>query len=158
MSNRAEISNLEDGNTTFLGGKFFPQDLINTCLARDPKGILFGPSNNGIPSLPLSSTEQGRLRTILDDRIRGKKLLLCSGGADPLVPYDQSIPFLEVFKDAVTGWYADGGITVDDRVYEGIGHKFSADMVTDAVMFLVNAVAEGPRRKAEGGGKDRAKI
>ncbi|KAK5992192.1 hypothetical protein PT974_05593 [Cladobotryum mycophilum] len=149
MNSRAKTSSLDCGETGFLGSKYFPPDLINTCLARDPKGIIFG--TQPIPSLPLSSADQDRIRKILDGRIRGKKLLLCSGGADKLVPYQNSVPFLEVFKDAVgaSGWYGDGRVSVDDRVYEGIGHKFSAQMVNDAVAFLVEAVAEGPRHKRD---------
>jgi hypothetical protein len=40
-------------------------------------------------------------------------------------------------------------VELDDRVYEGVGHKFSADMVKDAVRFLVNAVEKGPRGKSQ---------
>lgn len=86
------------------------------------------------------------MRDILDSRIRGKRLLVCSGANDRLVPYANSQPFLTLLKDALDGWYSDAGVVLEDRVYEGVGHSFSKDMVQDAVAFLVNAVAEGPRR------------
>ncbi|RGP80553.1 hypothetical protein FLONG3_1292 [Fusarium longipes] len=148
MSDRAAQANLDCG-AGFVGSKYFPKDLIGTCSSHDPKTLLFGTSP--IPSGALSSTEQTRLRAILDERIRGKKLLLCSGGDDALVPYANAKTFVTMLKEAVgeKGWYRDGGVELDDRVYEGVGHKFSADMVEDAVKFLVNAVAKGPRGKSQ---------
>lgn len=144
MSDRGKTSNLKhDG--PFLGSKYFPPSLIQTCHQHDPKALLF--STNPIPSLPLPPAEQARLQPIFDSRIRGKKLLLCSGGADKLVPYANGEAFVRVLKDAVEGWYADGGVTVDDRVYEGVGHRFDKDMVEDTVRFLVEAVEAGPRKK-----------
>ncbi|KAL4723644.1 hypothetical protein ACLX1H_009286 [Fusarium chlamydosporum] len=146
MSDRAAQANLDCG-ADFIGSKYFPKDLVCTCSSHDPKSLLFGTSP--IPSGPLSNAEQARLRTILDERIRGKKLLLCSGGDDALVPYANTKPFVTMLKEAVgeKGWYRDGAVELDDRVYEGVGHKFSADMVEDAVRFLVNAVEKGPRGK-----------
>ncbi|KAL7796062.1 Alpha/Beta hydrolase protein [Trichoderma ceciliae] len=155
LSSRAAASKLDCGEAGFLGSKYFPTDSIATVRKRDPKGILFG--TNAIPSLPLSSAEQDRLREILDSRIRGKRLLLCSGVADELVPYAKSEPFIRVLEDAVSGWYADGGVDVDNRVYEGVGHRFAADMVNDAVAFLMQAVAEGPRRSKDAA-ESRAKM
>ncbi|KAL7892157.1 hypothetical protein HDV63DRAFT_176975 [Trichoderma sp. SZMC 28014] len=143
MASRAELSKLDCGETGFLGSKYFPADSVATARRFDPKGILFG--TDAIPALPLSTAEQDRLRSILDSRVRGKKLLLCSGGADELVPYSKGEAFIRLLKDAAGGWYADGGVEVDDRVYEGVGHRFVADMVNDAVAFLMRAVAEGPR-------------
>lgn len=145
MTSRAELSKLDYGETGFLGSKYFPADSVATARRFDPKGILFG--TDAIPALPLSSTEQDRLRSIFDSRVRGKKLLLCSGGADELVPYSKGEAFIRLLKDAAGGWYADGGVEVDDRVYEGVGHRFAADMVNDAVAFLMRAVAEGPRQR-----------
>lgn len=135
-----------------LGSKYFPRDLLSVCQNWDPKSIAFGANGAPVPSLPLPSSEQARLRDVFDARIRGKKLLACSGGNDKLVPYARSLPFLAVLKDAVDGWYKDGQAVIDDRVYPGVGHKFSADMVKDAISFLVDVVGEGPR------GRRKAKI
>jgi hypothetical protein len=149
MSSRAALAELDTGGS-FIGSKYFPQSLVEVCLANDPKGILFG--TQPVPSLPLSSNEQNRLREILDRRVRGKKLLLCSGTDDKLVPYANGKAVIEVLKDAAgSGWYKE--MSVDDRVYDGVGHAFSKDMVEDAVQFLVEAVERGPRSK-----KDRAHI
>ncbi|KAF5662177.1 hypothetical protein FHETE_8067 [Fusarium heterosporum] len=148
LTDRAAQANLDCG-AAFVGSKYFPKDLIQTCSLHDPKTLLFGTSP--IPSSPLSNTEQARLKLILDEHIRGKKLLLCSGGDDALVPYEKTKPFATFLKEAVgeKGWYRDGGVEMDDRVYKGVGHKFSADMVEDAVRFLVNAVEKGPRGKGQ---------
>lgn len=137
-----------------MGSKYFPADTIAAIRKSDPKGILFG--TDPVPSLPLPQAEQDRLRKIFDGRIRGKKLLLCSGAADELVPYKHAQPLIGVLKDAAEGWYRDGGLEVDDRVYEGVGHKFSAEMVGDAVEFLVRVFGEG--RRGRDGGEARAKM
>ncbi|KJZ73880.1 hypothetical protein HIM_06773 [Hirsutella minnesotensis 3608] len=61
--------------------------------------------------------------------------------------------------DAAQGWCRDddGGapFELDDRVYEGVGHWFSAAMVEDAVGFLVRVVDEGPRAR---GAERRARM
>ncbi|KAG6142619.1 hypothetical protein E4U38_005202 [Claviceps purpurea] len=131
----------------FLGSVYFPSDLVTEIQKVDPKARLFGATAAPPPSPPLPASEQDRLRDLLDAKVRGKKVLVCSGGDDKLVPYARSAPLLAVLKDAVRpgGWYEDGGFVLEDRVYEGVGHKFSEDMVRDSVKFLVRIVSEGPR-------------
>lgn len=148
MKDRAASSELDCG-ASFLGSKYFPPDVIAACLTQDPKAILFGTS--AVPTVPLPTTEQARLRPLLDARVRGKRLLLCSGAEDKLVPYVNGQPLIEVLKEAVgkEGWYREGKVVLEDRVYEGVGHRFSAAMVEDAVRFLVDAVEAGPRGRRE---------
>lgn len=45
-------------------------------------------------------------------------------------------------KDATGkgGWYEDGGVYVEDLIYEGVGHEFSAGMLEDATRFICNLV------------------
>lgn len=131
----------------FLGSLYFPSDLVAKIQQVDPKAMLFGATAAPPPSPPLPTSEQARLRDLLDAEVRGKKVLVCSGGDDKLVPYAQSAPLLAVLKDAVRpgGWYEDEGFVLEDRVYEGVGHKFSEDMVRDSIKFLVRIVSEGPR-------------
>lgn len=146
MGDRAAEARLDAG-ASFLGSRYFPPDLIATCLAHDPKAILFG--NKPTPSTTPSSSEQSRLRSILESRVRGKRLLLCSGAEDALVPYANSKPLASLLKEATgeSGWCRDAGVVIDDRVYDGVGHRFSAAMVEDAVRFLVKSVEKGPRKK-----------
>ena len=150
MHDRAKLSKLPFGGK-FFGGKYFPQDLITACLNHDPKGILFGMSP--IPPAPLSSTEQERIRPLLDQSIKGKKILCQFGKVDKLVPYANATAFLEVMEDATKTWYKDGGVRLEHVVYEDVGHAFSAEMVEDAVKFLVEVVEEGPRDRSSEGQK-----
>lgn len=145
MSDRAIKAGLDCGKD-FLGSKYFPSPLVHTARTYDPKAALF--SANPLPKLPLSDDERTRLADLLDARgLRGgprggKPLLLLSGQTDQLVPHRNTRPFVEVLA-------AVGGVSVDDRVYEGVGHAFSGDMVRDAVAFLVKAAVEGPRGEAQ---------
>lgn len=145
MKDRARLSKLEsytkDDGASFLGSKDFPKALIESINTTDPKGILF--STSEIPP-SLTKSEQQRIGSILDSKIKGKSILVCSGAVDKLVPYHCSEPFLTFLKSAVEDWYKDGDVMIDDRVYEGVGHKFSDDMLDDAVRFIGDVVARSP--------------
>ncbi len=153
MSNRARKSKrpswlASDGGATFLGSRDFPRSLVASAAKRDPKGMLFG--TEAVPTQQsLSQQDQARLRAVLDRTLAGKRLLLCSGADDKLVPYACSEPFLDFLKQAAGGWYADGDVVVDDRLYKGVGHAFAPEMMGDAVHFLVEAVAEVDNRTAQ---------
>jgi hypothetical protein len=146
MRDRARLSKLatysaEDDGASFAGSKDFPPALVEACKKLDPKGILFGTSAVPAPGTT-SEAEQERLRTILDEKVKGKKFLVCSGGDDKLVPYRCSQPFMDWFKDAAKTWYADGNVYVEDNVYAGIGHSFSSEMVQDAIRFVLDVVGD----------------
>ncbi|KAL2266277.1 hypothetical protein VTJ83DRAFT_5629 [Remersonia thermophila] len=145
LTDRARLSKLStfsasDAGASFLGSKDFPPSLVESCKAHDPKGILFGtspiPDPDGGPG-GATAEQAAAAQKVLRERLAGKKLLLCSGGADKLVPYRCSEPFMKWLKRAA----ASEGVLVDDRVYPGVGHVFGADMITDAVRFVVDAVA-----------------
>lgn len=149
MTDRAKLSKLStysksDSGASFLGSKDFPDALVASCKKYDPKGILFG---TGEISFPTSDAEKERLKPILDSRVRGKKFQILSGGADKLVPYAKSKPFLDFFKSASTTWYKEGGISVEDIVYPEAGHEFNAEMMKDAVRFIVDAVSEADTKR-----------
>jgi hypothetical protein len=143
MSDRARLSKLQtytsSNGANFLGSKDFPSALVASIQKWDPKGLLFGLGN--IISDP-SAEGQSRLRKILDSKIKGKSVLICSGGADELVPYHASAPFIDFLKKATKGWYSDGNVYVEDNVYQGIGHAYSDGMSIDAHRFLCD-VMEG---------------
>ncbi|CAM1500558.1 Fc.00g097200.m01.CDS01 [Cosmosporella sp. VM-42] len=156
MSDRAKTANLDCGDAFFCSN-YFPRSLVDTCLRVDPKGYLFGALP--IPDLPLSTSEKARLRPILDEKIMKKKLLLCSGEDDNLVPYANSTPILNFLKDAVEGWHKEGGVVMEDRIYAGVGHRFSKGMVEDAVRFLVGVMEDRLCEKEEKGqASERPKI
>jgi len=137
MTDRARLSKLETYTASkgadFLGSKDFPTDLVSSIRKWDPRGLLFGLDEiNPNPS----TSEQDRLRKILDSKIKGKSVLVCSGGDDKLVPYHSSAPFMTFLKNATKGWYRDGSVYVEDNVYTGVGHATSPEMVKDSSRFL----------------------
>lgn len=121
----------------FLGSKDFPSALVAQCAQFDPKGIVFG--TNDVVEAP-SEPEQAQLRQILDKHVKGKRLLMTSGGDDKLVPWRCSEPFTKFFTKAAEGWYKDSGLVLDNRIYAGTGHECSPQMVVDAVSFVVEVV------------------
>ena len=144
MTNRAKNADLETYTkglgASFLGSKDFPSALVTSVKKWDPKGLLFGTSE--VPA-ELSSSEQSRVRALLDSSIKGKRILVCSGGDDKLVPYRCSRPLVELLTAATGkgGWYEDGGVYIENNVYNGVGHQFSPGMVKDAVRFVTDTLA-----------------
>lgn len=123
MSDRARLSKLESytssNGANFLGSKDFPKALVASVQKFDPKGKIFGTSE---VKVQLSQDEQKQIRHVLDSTIRGKRVLVCSGGDDKLVPYHCSEPFMDFLKAATSTWYNDGNVYVEDNVYPGVGH------------------------------------
>ena len=147
MTDRARLSKLEtytsSNGANFLGSKDFPKALVSSIKKWDPRGILFGTSE--VTPNP-SEGQQAHLRHILDVKLKGKSLLVCSGGDDKLVPYHCSEPFMDFLKNATSGWYKDGNVYVEDNVYPGIGHAFSEGMVNDTARFVSDTVTGTPHR------------
>ncbi|KAE9378102.1 hypothetical protein N431DRAFT_541661 [Stipitochalara longipes BDJ] len=149
MTDRAQLSKLEtyksSNGARFLGSEDFPKALISSVKKWDPRGLLFGTSEiNPNPS----EKEQVRLRQILNSKIKGKQILVCSGGDDKLVPYHCTEPFMKFLKNATSGWYQEGNVYVEDNVYSGIGHAYSEDMVKDTTRFVSNILTGAPAKPA----------
>jgi len=145
MTDRARLSKLEtyksSNGAEFLGSKDFPTALISSTQKCDPRGLLFGTSEiNPNPS----EKEQARLGQILDSKIKGKQILVCSGGDDKLVPYRCAEPFMKFLNNATSGWYKGGNVYVEDNVYPGIGHAYSEGMVNDTTRFVSDILAGTP--------------
>ncbi|KAH6636798.1 hypothetical protein F5144DRAFT_646342 [Chaetomium tenue] len=158
LADRARLSKLstystQDAGASFIGSNDFPPSLVDACNKFDPKAIFFGASP--VPDAKESTSNDETAKEILRARLQGKKFLLCSGGEDKLVPYRCSEPFLQWFKKAAGSWFKEEDVLVDDRVYPGVGHTFSSDMVTDSVQFVVDAVADADRRISVGGDEQR---
>ncbi|ERS99386.1 uncharacterized protein SPSK_04343 [Sporothrix schenckii 1099-18] len=146
MVERARLSKLAtykaaaEGGPPFLGSRDFPAALVGSVLKRDPKGIVFGTNAAVWPS---TAAGEKAVHDTLQKHVVGKQFLVCSGGADKLVPYKNGKSFLDVFKKAAATW-PDLGLSVTDRIYDGIGHQFSSAMVVDAIQFVVETVADAP--------------
>ncbi|KAG9245281.1 hypothetical protein BJ878DRAFT_541434 [Calycina marina] len=142
MSDRARLSKRETSvastGTNFFGSEDFPQALVASVQKYDPKGMLFGASD--VECHP-SASERKRLRGQLDAKIKNKRLLLCSGAVDRLVPYHCAEPFIGFLKTATTGWYEDGSVYVEDNVYEGVGHEYTEAMIVDITRFISDSIA-----------------
>lgn len=124
---------------SFIGSADFPPALVAQCAQFDPRAIVFGTGLVVVDEVP-AEDEQLRLRAVLDRTVRGKRFLLCSGGADKLVPWRCSDAFTRFLVGAAEGWYKESGLKVDNRVYDGVGHECSDGMVVDALRFLVAEV------------------
>ncbi|OAR00866.1 hypothetical protein LLEC1_02737 [Akanthomyces lecanii] len=139
LKNRAQRSKLPlDG--PFFGGVYFPDELVEKCLQRDPKTFVFGTAET--KPLRILPTDESEMKSVFDETIRGKSLLVCSGQEDELVPYAISQPFLEFLQTSVkeNGWYASGNVRVDNKVYQGVGHEFSQEMAHDAIDWIMDVV------------------
>ncbi|EPE05652.1 hypothetical protein F503_08183 [Ophiostoma piceae UAMH 11346] len=146
MADRARLTKLPSyvaatESRPFFGSHDFSTALVDSCRKHDPKGIVFGLDT---PAWPAPGTEEEeRLHSTLKRHLTGKRLLVCSGGADKLVPYRCVDPFMSVFKKAADTW-PDLSLTVINNIYDGIGHSFSSAMVQDAVEFVVETVSAAP--------------
>lgn len=146
MSQRAQNGKLETAGRDFLGSKDFPKGLVEAVEKYDPAGLLLGEldvvtaeDHKHEPS----EAEQKRIKPLLRDTLGGKRILCLSGGADKLVPYSQSEPFLDWLKKAIKkdGWAGDLDIALEDIVDEKAGHEYSAKMRTEAVRFISETLA-----------------
>jgi pimeloyl-ACP methyl ester carboxylesterase len=153
LSDRARLSKLPSWTVstppgaTFIGSQDFPPALVDAVRQYDPAGLFLGPLSarpRSLTSGPAAGEAQAGLRSLLDATLRGKRILCLSGGADKLVPYASSADFLAWLKAAIApgSWYADGGVVLEDEVFEGVGHELSAGMVAASLRFITQALEE----------------
>ena len=64
-----------------------------------------------------------------------------AGGADRLVPYKCSQPFIRWFQRAVQpGRWSDVTIVFEDLVFQNVGHEMSPEMASKASQFLKDSM------------------
>ena len=147
MCDRARLSKLKTWTDSsppgsrFLGSKDFPKGLVDAIERWDPAGLFSKElgSSTGSDSLHQpSEEEQNRLVPLMRRCLQGKRILNLAGGADKLVPYKHSEPFLAWLKKAIArnGWFGDGGVLLEDVVFDGVGHEMSEGMVKEVLRFL----------------------
>jgi len=156
MSNRARLSKLKTWTDTsppgskFLGSADFPDSLVQAVEMYDPTGLCLGtePHTKASYDQDPSPDERGRLIPLLKRSLGGKRILNLAGGADKLVPYKHSEPFMKWLKRAVSphGWFKDGGVFVEDIVFDGVGHEMSPGMLKEALRFIEESL-EGDSSK-----------
>ena len=155
MSDRARLSKLDTWTSTvppgsrFIGSEDFPHGLVDAVEKCDPARYFLGPAahrtNINFSKEP-SDLEKKRLIPILRDSLQGKRILNLAGGADKLNPYYCSRPFLQWLKTAtsVNGWFSQGGVVMEDIVFDGVGHEMTLPMVKEIVRFVARSLENLP--------------
>ena len=152
--NRASYHGTTPKGSSFLGSADFPQKLIRFVESYDPVGFLLGNVKERIkeatfkPPTPLEMMTHVRPR--MAKHLRGKHILNIAGGADTLVPYSASAPFLRWLKSANMGWFRGHGLVLVDSIHPGIKHDVSIKMVKEATQFITASLqGQGQGRSSE---------
>jgi pimeloyl-ACP methyl ester carboxylesterase len=110
MNHRAGKSRLQ--NWTLGACEYFPRSLMEVVKRVDPAAM-------GVEKAA--------------EKLRGKKVLCLSGGADKMVPYECQKGFLEELKKREE-------VEVTDVVYEGVGHECTPTMVEELAKWVRGVV------------------
>lgn len=155
MSDRARLSKRKSWKessppgATFLGSADFPNSLIDAVEKWDPAGLFLGPvrerTDETYTRLPSETDKSQNIISLLKSTLAGKRILNLAGGADKLVPYHRSEPFLKWLKGTIApaasgGWFGDGNVYLEDRVFEGVGHAATGEMLDVANRFIVDTL------------------
>lgn len=160
MSDRARLSKLATWTGTtppgssFLGSTDFPKGLVEAVERYDPAGLLLGEiasRNDDVYDRDPPASEQKRLLPLMKRCLQGKRILNMAGGADKLVPYKCGEPFLRWLKNATdsNGWFSEGGVVLEDIVFDGVSHEMSPEMLKEAHRFVIEALDQTPTETVE---------
>lgn len=160
MKDRAAKSHLKSWEDTsppgsgFLGSVDFPQDLVEAVMTADPAASILRSAtldeDGGFLQQP-SAAETCRINSAMK-RLTSKSVLNMSGGADKLVPYTCSQPFLK-FLEKAKGSSHDVHAPFDivDKVFDGVGHECTTPMMDEAESFIEQKLIKlNPLFSAEG--------
>lgn len=151
MSDRARLSKRktwtesDPPGATFLGSTDFPDGLVRAVEKYDPAGLLLNEvsarSKENYGREP-SEEEKKRLMPLMKSTLQGKRILNLSGKVDKLVPYKCGEPFIKWLENATApnGWFSDGGLVLENIVFEGVGHEMSPAMLTEALRFITQTL------------------
>ncbi|MCJ1388987.1 hypothetical protein MMC18_001840 [Xylographa bjoerkii] len=156
MSDRARLSKLETWTETtppgssFLGSVDFPTSLVKAVERYDPAGMCLGVvsrSEEAFDQAP-SPERQRDLVPLLKHCLEGKRIMNLAGAADKLVPYAQAEPYLRWLKRAIGphGWFKEGQVTLEDIVFDGVGHEMSPDMLQASIRFIEESLESIPAK------------
>lgn len=138
MTDRAAKSKLktwtssDPPGSTFLGSEDFPKALLEAIAKYDPAGFLVPGLD---PGTNLSPEQALQFKQRLQQHLNGKRILNLSGADDKLVPYAAGEPFLTLLKKTISE-DATLDIAIDDRIFDGVGHSFTRDMVNASVQWI----------------------
>ena len=127
----------------------FPAGLLEAVEKYDPTRFLLGElssGNNGFYDRQPSENEKKRLLPLMKSSFQGKRILNLAGGADKLVPYRCGEQILRWLKKSTAkeGWFGDGNVTVEDIVFEGVGHELSLGMAKELNRFVADTLEQLP--------------
>ena len=160
MSDRARLSKLptwtssNPPGSSFLGSTDFPKGLVEAVEKHDPAGVFLGEimaRDDSVYNRNPTISEQKMLLPLMRRSFQGKRILNLAGGADKLVPYKCGEPFLRWLKRAIAsnGWFCEGGLILEDMVFDGVGHEMSSEMVKEAHRFVIEALKQTNLESAE---------
>ncbi len=161
MSDRARLSKLKSYTQSkppgkdFVGSSDFPVGLVEAIRKYDPAGLFWSQlkgARRGQEHLQEPSQEdKAQLVPLMARALGNKRILNLSGGADKLVPYKMSEPFVGWLKKAVGkgGWFEGGGVVFEDKIFDGVGHEVPYGMAVELVRFVGESL-EGEREMTVG--------
>ena len=121
----------------FVGSDKFPLSLLEAIKQWDPAQLLNDPAQAAQvadgPSVVDALVEQQW--KVVQGRLSSKRILNLAGAEDKLVPYHCSAPFLDFLKRAPISHSDD--FELQDKVYDGVGHNMTAEMIQDALDFIM---------------------
>lgn len=150
MVDRARLSKIPSWTKSnppgseIIGSEAFPNTFVDIVKKYDPASLLLslmpnapGPLRDDTLPEP-TETEKQDLRSVLTQKLAGKRIMNLSGGIDKLVPYHRGEAFLKWFKKGISsdGWFGDGGITFEDIIDQSAGHEVTPKMAQEAVRFI----------------------
>ena len=159
MQDRARLSKLDSWTQTsppgsaFIGSQDFPEALVKAVETYDPAGLFLGNTRHRTSKIyeqTPSNEEMKWIAPLMREKLHGKRILNLSGGADKLVPYVQSEPFLRWLKNATgpDGWASECDFVLRDVVFDGVGHAMSPDMAREAMQFIAESLEQMGERLA----------
>ncbi|KAI9833602.1 MAG: hypothetical protein M1819_003555 [Sarea resinae] len=149
-SKRPSFNTSKPPGTTFFGSQDFPPGLVDAVRESDPSSLLTGsllsdhpppPGPESNTTAPCHASPSATRRERISHHLSNKRMLVLSGGADKLVPYMCSAPFLSYLKEANAGWFREGGLSIEDIVYDGVGHETTPQMAQAAVRFIIECLS-----------------
>ncbi|KAG8529479.1 uncharacterized protein KY384_006116 [Bacidia gigantensis] len=152
MEDRARLSKVsswQDG--VFRGSKDFSNGLVEAIEKHDPvasiiKDLYLGDEVWSLLDNNINMKQQQLLATRLTSRLTGKRLLNMSGGADKLVPYRCSEPFVNFLTQAIgpAGCLNGSDFHMKDKVFDGVGHEMTPDMAAEVNRFVLETLIQTP--------------
>lgn len=148
MTDRARLSKRESYTRTtppgaaFFGSPDFPQALQDAIAQYDPAGLMLPGTFNPIGDDKQPDQAQlDRMKTIMRERLQGKRILNLSGKIDKLVPYAAGKPFLNHFKRIIAE-DSSLDISFEDVLFDGVGHAFPQAMADKAADWLCDTLTK----------------